>query len=214
MKPHFNMWAAGATGLALCSSFLIAPGGAQAQSACLTGQTWSQLVALGSTGCSIGDKIFKNFSTGSFTAGSFDITAQPSGYSLQGSSLSLGTGTYNYSYDVVVTNPGNVFDKYRTTISTASLLTTDGTGSLTATGEGTSTSVVSNNNSTAGNVVTFNANATSTTFTGQIIVTNGVMDTYTNRLSQRAVPGPLPILGAGAMFGFSRRLRSRISKAA
>ncbi|MFM9073681.1 MAG: hypothetical protein ACKOOC_09810 [Cyanobium sp.] len=44
-----------------------------------------------------------------------------------------------------------------------------------------------------------------------------VRDTYTggirgmaNGYTQRPVPGPLPLLGAGAAFGFSRRLRRRI----
>jgi hypothetical protein len=36
---------------------------------------------------------------------------------------------------------------------------------------------------------------------------NGTGDTITARI---AVPGPLPLLGAGAAFGFSRRLRQRI----
>jgi hypothetical protein len=39
------------------------------------------------------------------------------------------------------------------------------------------------------------------------------IDNFTNTFTQRQqhhVPGPLPLLGAGAAFGFSRRLRSRI----
>jgi hypothetical protein len=39
---------------------------------------------------------------------------------------------------------------------------------------------------------------------------NGVLDTVTNTFQ---TPGPLPILGAGAAFGFSRKLRSRIKAA-
>lgn len=37
---------------------------------------------------------------------------------------------------------------------------------------------------------------------------NNIDNNYT-----QAVPGPLPLLGAGAAFGFSRRLRSRIKRA-
>lgn len=38
-----------------------------------------------------------------------------------------------------------------------------------------------------------------------------VLDSFTNTFTQKSeVPGPLPLLGAGAAFGFSRRLRSRI----
>jgi hypothetical protein len=36
-------------------------------------------------------------------------------------------------------------------------------------------------------------------------------DTITLSLINNPVPGPLPILGAGAAFGFSRRLRRRIN---
>lgn len=37
-----------------------------------------------------------------------------------------------------------------------------------------------------------------------------VLDSFSNTFTQEPVPGPLPLLGAGAAFGFSRRLRSRI----
>ena len=39
------------------------------------------------------------------------------------------------------------------------------------------------------------------------------MDNFANDFSQTSVPGPLPLLGAGAAFGFSRRIRSRIKGA-
>lgn len=42
---------------------------------------------------------------------------------------------------------------------------------------------------------------------------SGVINSYANKFQQTAVPGPLPILGAGAAFGFSRKLRHRIKKA-
>ncbi len=43
---------------------------------------------------------------------------------------------------------------------------------------------------------------------------NDVLTSVTNSWTQRTetVPGPLPILGAGVAFGFSRRLRRRIAK--
>jgi hypothetical protein len=40
-----------------------------------------------------------------------------------------------------------------------------------------------------------------------VVGAGGQLDTYTNTFQ---TPGPLPILGAGAAFGFSRKLRSRI----
>lgn len=44
--------------------------------------------------------------------------------------------------------------------------------------------------------------------------TNATLDAIVNNYTQTDnVPGPLPLLGAGAAFGFSRRLRSRIKRA-
>jgi hypothetical protein len=40
---------------------------------------------------------------------------------------------------------------------------------------------------------------------------NSASPNYSNHFRQ--TPGPLPILGAGAAFGFSRKLRSRIKGA-
>ncbi len=38
------------------------------------------------------------------------------------------------------------------------------------------------------------------------------LDTTGDTINVRVVPGPLPVLGAGAAFGFSRRLRQRIQR--
>ena len=40
-----------------------------------------------------------------------------------------------------------------------------------------------------------------------------VLDSFKDTYTQRAVPGPLPLFGAGMGFAFSRRLRSRIRSA-
>ncbi|MCP9785025.1 hypothetical protein [Cyanobium sp. N5-Cardenillas] len=42
--------------------------------------------------------------------------------------------------------------------------------------------------------------------------TPGFSDTVTKKFIDQKVPGPLPILGAAAAFGFSRKLRSRIKQ--
>lgn len=41
---------------------------------------------------------------------------------------------------------------------------------------------------------------------------NGTGDTIRFQVTTNPVPGPLPVLGAGAAFGFSRRLRRRIQR--
>jgi MYXO-CTERM domain-containing protein len=43
---------------------------------------------------------------------------------------------------------------------------------------------------------------------------NTILDAIQNNYTQTTeTPGPLPLLGAGAAFGFSRRIRSRIKRA-
>ena len=65
----------------------------------------------------------------------------------------------------------------------------------------------------------FNANVTTTDFSNEVIAnaTGAGLTQFSNRLNQQAppeVPGPLPLLGAGAAFGFSRKLRNRVKLAA
>ena len=61
----------------------------------------------------------------------------------------------------------------------------------------------------------------SAVFTGKTLAdlgltpSSGTLGTWTliatgDTISVRVVPGPLPVLGAGAAFGFSRRMRRRI----
>ena len=68
---------------------------------------------------------------------------------------------------------------------------------------------------TSGGTSTLNPKLTTATFTAKLNVTAGDVSSTTFRINAvnaptSAVPGPLPILGAGAAFGFSRRLRNRI----
>jgi hypothetical protein len=200
----------------LAAPFVSAP--AQAQSACPTGVSWADLVALGSTGCILGDKLYSNFS-GNLSAGDFALTIQPGNqFSLQGSALGLTPGAYNYSYSVAVVAPSpDLLFAYQTNIATSNLGVNNATSTLATPNavNSPSNSDIVNSAVTPLDLVFFNANQTTTAFTGNINVTDGVVDTFTNRLAQitpqsNSVPGPLPILGAGAAFGFSRKLRSRI----
>jgi hypothetical protein len=188
---------------------------AQAQSACPTGVTWADLVALGSTGCILGDKLYSNFS-GNLSAGSFNLTIEPGNqFSLQGSSLGLTLGNYNYSYSVAVVSPSpDVLFAYQTQIGTSNLGLNNATSTLAVANavNSPSNSDIVSNAVTPLDPVLFNANQTTTAFTGNINVASGVVDTFTNRLAQTTpqsnnVPGPLPILGAAAAFGSVRKLR-------
>lgn len=54
----------------------------------------------------------------------------------------------------------------------------------------------------------------STDVVNNFAATNDGIQSIQNTVVQTAVPGPLPLLGAGAAFGFSRKLRSRIKASA
>ena len=66
----------------------------------------------------------------------------------------------------------------------------------------------------------FTAGTTTTDFMNDVVAnaTGDGLTQFSNRLNQELpppeVPGPLPLLGAGAAFGFSRKLRNRVKLAA
>jgi hypothetical protein len=57
-------------------------------------------------------------------------------------------------------------------------------------------------------------NVTSSFYTNGSTTFNSISQKFTQRMDSQGVPGPLPLLGAGAAFGFSRRLRNRIKQLA
>ena len=184
-----------------------------AQSACAPGGI-AAYVALGSTGCTSGDKIYSNFSFTGF-AGSTSLSVTDNGpqHTFSASGLNFGAGTAaSYSYTVAIApgNPNASFLSYRTSATDSDVLNPlVGTKTLTGTNGGTSTS----SNGAIGNVVSYSPTIGGpVTFTGGINVTSGRIDVFTDTLAQQiqVVPGPLPILGAAAAFGYSRRLRKRL----
>ena len=123
----------------------------------------------------------------------------------------------SYSYLVTITNDGIPpefgFERYRTS-ATSSEQTEPLISTKTLTGNPAGTGITSEAvNTTIGNVVPYPAaEAGPVVFTGTINVTGGRMDVFTDSISQTVdpVPGPLPVLGAAAGFGWTRRLRKRI----
>ena len=102
---------------------------------------------------------------------------------------------------------------------TSSIIPNAGSGTFTVAGTNTATGMMTNNMTTAG-MVNYPVNLASDTFTGTLNGISGggvqqITSTYAvANAPTSAVPGPLPILGAGAAFGFSRKLRRRISRSA
>ncbi|MFW6731873.1 MAG: hypothetical protein ACODUE_09095 [Synechococcus sp.] len=183
-----------------------------AQSACAIG-TVADYVGLGSTGCTSGDKIYSNFSFTGFGASTgLSITDAGLQHTFSASGLNFGAGTTaSYSYTVAIApgNPYASFLGYRTGATTSDVFNPlVGTKTLTGIPNGgVSTSTDGNN----GNVVLYIPTIPGPiNFTGSINVTSGRMDVLTDTLAQN-VPGPLPILGAAAALGYSRRLRKRLS---
>jgi hypothetical protein len=178
----------------------------------------SNLLALGSTGCSIGDKTYSDFSfTGLTEPGAlFGFTKSGADHTFSGSSLNFTGSSFEYSYKVSLFNPpaGQEFFRYNTNAAGSSAGTALAfTKSL---NEGNGPSVADQDN--PGNIVTLPAGTIAPlAFTSTLTRTGGKIDTITDSLTQKldgpaAVPGPLPVFGAGAAFAFSRRLRNRIKQ--
>ena len=186
-----------------------------AQSACAPGGI-AAYVALGSTGCTSGDKIYSDFSFTGFN-GSTNLSITDSGpqHTFSAIGLNFGAGTTaSYSYTVAIA-PGNPYASFRGHRTGATsddiFLPLVGTKTLTGTPNG---GVSTSTNGAIGNAVFYSPTIGGpVTFTGGINVTSGRMDGFTDSLVQQIqvpVPGPLPILGAAAAFGYSRRLRKRL----
>jgi len=174
------------------------------------------LKALGAGGCQIGDKIYSDFDFSmNWTNGVFGFSNSPADqHTFSGASLALmGSATpYTYTYKVAVdpTSPES-FLSYRTDIGSSNLTGTSASNTLeNSLNPDVSFAQITAGSPSAGNLVAING--TTAVFTGTVSVTSGRIDTITDSLNQ--TPGPLPILGAGAAFGFSRKLRNRIKASA
>ena len=186
-----------------------------AQSACVAGNLASYS-ALGSTGCTSGDKIYSNFVfTGFNNSTSLSITDAGPQHTFSASGLNFGAGsvaTYSYTVAIAPGNPDATFLGYRTGATTSDLFTPlASTKTLTGTPIG---GVSTSSDDSPGNLVTYVPTIVGPVdFTGSINVTGGRMDVFTDTLAQKitpqasATPGPLPILGAAAAFGSVRKLR-------
>ena len=199
-------------GIALAIPFLGAMP-SQAQSACSGGYSIANLVGLSTTGCIIGDKIYSDFSFSGAWAGSSNFTFSNSPadqHTFGGSGLALNPGAYSYTYKVKIA-PGNPLQRllgYRTGSGTSDLfLPLVSTKTLAGTPGGTVTAI---NDLTSPSYMYSPYVTGPVVFTSNINVTGGRLDILTDTLGQVTVPGPLPIVGAAAAFGFSRKLRHRI----
>lgn len=171
---------------------------------------FSDLAAAGS--CQVGDKLYSDFD---FTIGTADPLAvirlgNPVGdqHTLQGQASAWTNGTFNYKVTAVGSEQiiAIKFD------SSSSLFSPNYQWTAAAPELGVTPAVT----------LTPGTSSIGPLYGGPTTVVN-VSHTLNNQGADpmqswtdtvRQTPGPLPILGAGAAFGFSRKLRNRIKKAA
>jgi len=213
------------SGTALSSIVFAAPASA---GACAAMNTLGALFAEPGSSCTQGNWIFKLNSYSSFNdADSIQIA-------LGGTSLTYTIGTENgwgssgnpYKINYTVTGDpialaGRSLLQYSAAISSSLIPTPNNFGTYAVTSAnapGTATAVLTGIISTNDTVPYLTPGFLTDTFDAELLVTGGgiqsVQSTLNTKLADSTVPGPLPLLGAGAAFGFSRRIRSRIKASA
>lgn len=208
---HTALAAAVATGGALIVTS-VSP--VKAQPTCANGNGTSYLTGLSTVGCQIGDKLYSDFSFSPnwSSSGTFNFTnIGDKDHTFSAAGLALLSGSYTYTYKMTA-----LADQlplvYRTDLGTSGIDPVIATNALANSANG-NISTAGIPGASPGNLVNLNSpnGISPVTFTGSLTVTDGRIDTFTD--SVRQSPGPLPILGAGAAFGFSRKLRGRIKAA-
>ncbi|MFM7170710.1 MAG: hypothetical protein ACKOYH_07670, partial [Cyanobium sp.] len=169
--------------------------------------------------CAIGDKTYSDFNTaqwGNFPidatiniaeSGSEGLTHTITLSSSNGFNSAGGPAQYDFDYKIAVTS--SQYLEWWRPASTSSLGNPDYSVDTTATNPTITVSRDEFSGLSPQNF--FNPNTTESFFTNTIIATADGPNAITQTVNQ--VPGPLPILGVGAAFGFSRKLRARIKNA-
>jgi hypothetical protein len=172
--------------------------------------------------CTVGDKIYSNFSyTGFVSSDPAQNVVNMSQSGVGGLQHTIGmmntsgwtsaSNTFNYTI-TVITGGGVELDQWAAT-GGSSIIGSQFTSTVTATNSAPSPNPngAVNAFSTVSSPSTFTAGTTSSAFTNTFNVTNNAFTSFDNSLTQKlsatATPGPLPILGAAAAFGSVRKLR-------
>ena len=192
---------------------LVVPGEAKAASCLLSN--------LASCDQVIGDRTYSAFGFSGFTASGADSFSVTSGsVSLNFSpdrTADIPSGQFSYT---VTLAGGNSFNKVQSNLTGSTLGGGSFNTSLSATGLAAPATAANGNN--PGATQSFGASTTTAAFVQAFVfdytanpdTLSSVGGSFTTLLDTTSVPGPLPVLGAGAAFGFSRKLRKRIKQAA
>jgi hypothetical protein len=234
LKAGLGTTLVASSGCAMGFAFFSAPASA-ALTGCAQGDTsgqflYSDISSNPGFTCYVGDKLYSNFSNFSGLAANDTFSLFQGGpndsihsLSVQGGSNGgyFTPGTYGFDYKVTVWQGNQAIQNYSTG-ATTNIPGVTWQKDLISTG--TPNSATATNNSLGGTsqFSTFNPPLTAADFTTQLTVGAGVGVTqWTDALVQTpnnppsaSVPAPLPLLGASAAFGLSRRLRRRVRQAA
>ena len=208
---------AGLLGAAALST--LGAGSAKAATDCADGLcTWAQWTAAISDPLIIGDKVFTWLSTavvGDLATGTTTVSAvqpNPGDYLFNLDKDFTGVA-FDFTYAATITTPGFVFNSVDLNSNANSFANPPSvlTATYTFTGGNSPIELKSTNGTPDLEAVT---GGPTTITVNNNYDGNGAIDAMENSFQQTThVPGPLPLLGAGAAFGFSRRIRSRIKGA-
>ena len=173
------------------------------------------LSSLSTCGGLVGDKNFTGFSLSGFTPRANDklfVSMFDGYYSVQTNFSPSTAGTVNgrLMYNVAIVGTPSTFDEVEVSVSGGP--TSAGNPMITSTITGIAPPFTTD--SSAPSVKSF-ADNIKTIAVDQRFTASGTrrLSSFTTTFTQN-VPGPLPLLGGAAAFGFSRRLRSRIKTSA
>jgi hypothetical protein len=193
-------------------------GSAQAATGCAVGISWSAWVGGQTLTCI--DKEFKWLSTqvlGDLNDPTTTVSAvepTPGDY-LFNLDKPFTSTAFDFTYEATITGSNLVFDAVDINSNANSFANPPSVLIGTYTFAGANSPVVLTSTNGTPDLSAVNGGPTTITVNNNYDGTGGAIDSMQNSFNQRAdkVPSPLPLLGAGAAFGFSRRIRSRIKGA-
>ena len=219
---------AAALSVLAASGLIVASPGAAEAAACTGAYTIAMLEAV-SFSCDIGKITYSAFDFTGITSGEYTFGALDSDYVFSASNQLFTGASYSYTYQVALNSTsvvGTTFGLFSTGISTSQTSPTQKFSKVlsttSATNPASTTAIASRNNLTqtpAGVVDFAGGNTGPVVFNSTVTRTAGRVDIISDSFSlvdpntTIPTPGPLPILGAGAAFGMSRKLRRRIKLA-
>ena len=193
-------------------------GPAQAIDTCRTGvptaYSFADVSASGFS-CQLGDKIYSDFIFSGLTSGSFVFTNPLANFhTFEAQSLGLAAGfSGSYSYKVTI-DPASAPAYKFLNFSTSTTVNNVGSGVISSKILTDGVNSVASVNGVDAPVYTYSpTNSGPINFGSNLSVTQGLLTQFTDTVTQapQDVPGPLPIFGAAAAFGFSRQLRRKIN---